>query len=81
MSDLNNIKKYTVDGREYEAGSARELVQLMNEASFSQCSSPREYMLEAAERTTMQNGSKPRIDTFDHFVLDLISAGMIKELP
>lgn len=76
----NSTKKYAVDGREYEAGSAKDLVRLMNESSFSQCPSPREYMLEAAERTTMQNGSKPRTDTFDHFVLDLISAGMIKEL-
>ena len=78
---INNIeRKYAVDGAEYFASSAQALVRQMNEASFSQRPTAHEFMTEVAERTTLQNGAKPRTDTFEHFVADLILAGMIKEI-
>lgn len=74
------MKKYRVGGDLITARDAEDLVRQMNEGSFSRMPSTEEYMLDVAERVRTQSGDKPRVDTHEHFVADLISAGMVKEV-
>lgn len=73
------MKTYYANGTEYQVHSARELVERMNEESFSRRPTVEEFMEEVAERVTLQSGDKPRTENCDLFVADLISAGMVEE--
>lgn len=73
--------KFLVNGEQFVASSAEALVSQMNEQSFQPCKSAEEYMQEVAERVTMSNGLKPRIDSFDSFVEDLVGDGYVKVAP
>ncbi len=72
--------QFEMNGEVFVASLARGLVAQMNASSFQPCDTDQEYMAEVSERTTMQDGTKPRTDTFHHFVEDLIQDGLIRVL-
>lgn len=72
--------QFEANGEVFVASSARSLVTKMNRSSFDPCQEERKYMCQVAERVTLQDGTKPRTDTFHHFVEDLVAAGFVRVL-
>jgi hypothetical protein len=72
--------KYQTMSHTFEADSAASLVEQMHSASYATAEDDATFMQETAERTQTQNGAPIRFDTPEHFVADLIAAGLIKEL-
>lgn len=72
--------QFEVNGEVFVASSARSLVDQMNAGSFDPCLEERKYMDQVADRVTLQDGTKPRTDTFHHFVEDLVAAGFVRVL-
>lgn len=70
----------TKGGDQFVAATPRHLVEQMRDSSFTPTGSVELYMVSAADRATEQEGAKVRSDTPEHFVADLIAAGLIKEL-
>lgn len=70
--------QFEMNGEVFVASSARDLVTQMNAASFDPCPEERKYMSQVADRVTLQDGTKPRTDTFHHFVEDLVAAGFVR---
>lgn len=69
--------KYAVNGNAIEAATSADLVSQMHKASFDPDGTDQEFMVATASRVRLQNGQQVRSDTADHFVADLIAAGMI----
>lgn len=69
--------QFEVNGEVFTASSARSLVHQMNEASFQPDPCDQKYMDAVRDRVTFQDGTKPRTDTFHHFVEDMVAGGHI----
>ena len=76
---INFMKKYKMlDGKIFEATSSLDLIKQMRGDSLIPEGTLKAYMVSVSESSYYYNGSNINIDTYDHFVEDLISNGFIK---
>lgn len=73
------IRAVTIDGTEYRAQDAADLVHQLHESSYSPCDSDEEFMDEMATRVKMTMGREVSSACAEDFVSDLISVGFLKE--
>lgn len=71
--------KIKMNDHEFE-GAAADLVAAMRAASFSGAADDTTWMAESAARVKFTSGRDVRSDSADHFVADLIAAGLVEEI-
>lgn len=75
------MTKYVVNqNQEIKAASLEALVDEMNASAFEPAPTRIDFMVRTADRVADQIGKPVRADTVEHFVEDLMGAGLIKEL-
>jgi hypothetical protein len=67
----------TNDGQVLKTISAAEVVSELHGLSFSPCADDQEFMVQTAERVSVQFEKRVRSDSPEHFVEDLIAAGLL----
>lgn len=73
--------KYIIEGwtpEVIEATSPAELVRQLARGSWDPAESDAEWMEQAAARAELQSGQPVRSDSAEHFVEDLLAAGLVR---
>lgn len=68
-----------VAGQTFFAGDEAELVRQMHESSRAPDPNDQKWMRSVADRAKLSTGATIRHDTPEHFIADLIEAGLLSE--
>lgn len=71
----------TEEGQEFRGATAKGIVRAMKRAQWQHYDHKRDYMQDVAERCEGMTGTRPRVDSADNFVADLVTCGLLMELP
>jgi hypothetical protein len=74
------MKVITNDGDKFEAVDCNQLVEKLHDNSLAQAVDDRTWMKETAHRVKVQFDREVRDDTTAHFVADLLTIGLLREV-
>lgn len=74
------MKYRTLDGAEFTAGSYAELAEALWKSQFAPPATLEEWMAGSAERARLWNGAELRVDTPEHHMEDMLTAGLVEAL-
>ena len=74
------LKFKTRDGETIQADTPSGVVSKLHEISLAQSLDDKMFMEETAERAVLQTGCRVRHDNPDHFINDLLKAGLLEHV-